>query len=113
MSFSFWLVSGKNDRSKLAEWYQLPEEDGYELLAKDQRIELAAKEILQIFPAMENIDDDHIDESPWACTPGVDPWSICMAISFSRVDEVFQALGPIFEKYELLGYDPQSEEVYG
>ena len=113
MSFSLWLVSKKNNTAVIPSAYQLPEEEAVTKLIEDERLIEAGKELLEIFPPLESLNDDVIDESPWASSPEITSHWIHLAISFSKVDMVFEKTGPVFEKYKLIGYDPQSEKIYG
>lgn len=113
MSWDFWLVSGKNDKTELAKLFAGPEEDAIQALIPDQALVQAGLEILRIFPPLEDALDSAESPSPWSVTPEVTEKQIWLALSYSRVDEFFEKAGPICEKHGLLGYDPQSNQVMG
>jgi len=113
MSFSLWLVSDKNDQKEIPSIYQMPEEQAVGKLIEDNRLIEASQELLEIYPPLEELDDDIIDDSPWASSPEITAHWIHLAISFSKVEMVFENAGAIFEKYSLIGYDPQNYKIYG
>ena len=113
MSWDLWLVSGRNDRSQLSRLYSEREEQALEALVPDPSLLKAGDEILSVFPPLEAAPEGEESPSPWSVTPDISDKQICIALSYSRVDEFFQKAGPICEKYGLLGYDPQNDETMG
>jgi len=113
MSWDMWLVSGKNDRTVLPGLYQQSEEEGLRVLVADPALIQAGEELLSVFPPLEAAPEGEESPSPWSMTPEITDKQICLTLSYSRVDEFFEKAGPIFEKYELLGYDPQNNQVVG
>ena len=90
MSYSLWLVSDKNNSADIPAAYQLPEKEAVAKLIEDRRLMDAGNEILKLFPALESLDEDVIDESPWSVSPEITIYWIHLAIRFSKVDMIFQ-----------------------
>jgi hypothetical protein len=113
MSFSLWIVSDKNRTEDIPDLYQAEDEEAIKALVLDEKLRLAGSELLELFPPLENLNDDDIDNSPWSDTPEISDYWIHLSIRFSKVDFIFEKTGHIFEKFKLVGYDPQNEKVYG
>jgi len=71
MSFSLWIVSNKNRKEDIPDLYQAEDNQALKGLVKDNNLSLAGSDLLELFPPLESLSDDDIEESPWSDTPEV------------------------------------------
>jgi hypothetical protein len=67
----------------------------------------AAQELTEMWPALEDLDEDEVAESPWALSPYASTDHVEAAVQFSRAKEVVPIFIQVAHEQGLTVYDPQ------
>lgn len=115
MSFDLhaWFEPGPITAAEATRKYDLLREgDATGLVAPGPRMEAFGAALLERFPALESLDDDAFDGSPWAISPEVSDVCISMSIVWSKVTRVLPVIHRLAAEHDLVYYDPQARTVH-
>jgi hypothetical protein len=69
-------------------------------------------ELSEAFPSLDDVDEAEVDDCPWAGGFERGDGHVVLTISWSRADEMAQAVRALVAKHGLVLFDPQEDEVH-
>jgi hypothetical protein len=64
------------------------------------------------YPPLSALSDDEVDDSPWSSEFDCGPTHLIVSMAFSKAPEVGQYIWDLLQKFPLIVYDPQADEVF-
>jgi len=69
-------------------------------------------QLTELYPDIETLNEDKVDDSPWACSLEVSGAHVIMALRLDRYGSVFPAIMQLASHHGLVCFDPQNFKVH-
>jgi hypothetical protein len=94
-----------------AHQYQLLKDVGSERRF-DDKVYAFYSRLISLYPEIDALPEDELDDSPWACSMEVSGSHVIMAILPEKCDKVVPQVLTLAEENGLVCFDPQAGQVY-
>ena len=111
MSFDLGVFGKANNPYQITELYIMACKGKISQIKEDENVKFFIKEISQMYPYLERVDDEKIKNCPWTCEFDMSDKHWIGNISFSFVDEIYPNVLELVKKHKLYLYNPQNNEV--
>jgi len=69
-------------------------------------------QLTELYPDIESLPEEQVDDSPWACSLEVSDAHVIMALRFDCYASVFPAIMQLASHHGLVCFDPQNFKVH-
>jgi hypothetical protein len=94
-----------------AHQYQLLKDVGSERRF-DDKVYAFYSRLITLYPEIETLSEDELDDSPWACSMEVSGSHVIMAVMQEQSEKVVPQVLALAEENGLVCFDPQARQAY-
>jgi hypothetical protein len=109
--FAVWNCLTPISSEEAAHQYQLLKDVGSERRF-DDRVYAFYSRLIGLYPEVETLSEEELDDSPWACSIEVSGSHVIMAILPEQSEKVVPQILALAEENGLVCFDPQAGQVY-